>query len=118
WLAAWFFSPVVVWLLSEVPERRARALDAAQISFLRNVARRTWSFFERFVGPEDHWLPPDNYQEHPIAKIAHRTSPTNIGLYLLSTLGAHDFGYISLSELIERLSRTFATLERLQRYRG
>src|SRR4029078_1304835 len=91
---------------------------AAQISFLRNVARRTWSFFERFVGPADHWLPPDNYQEHPIAKTAHRTSPTNIGLYLLSTLAAHDFGYLSLSELIERRTRTFETLEKLPRHLG
>ena len=111
-------SPVLAWLLSAAPTARAQTLDAAQILFLRNVARRTWNFFEHFVGAEDHWLPPDNYQEHPIAKTAHRTSPTNIGLYLLSTLAAHDFGYLSLSELIERLTRTFETLERLPRHLG
>ncbi len=118
WLIAWLVSPVLAWLLSAAPTARAQTLDAAQILFLRNVARRTWNFFEHFVGAEDHWLPPDNYQEHPIAKTAHRTSPTNIGLYLLSTLAAHDFGYLSLSELIERLTRTFETLERLPRHRG
>ncbi len=118
WLAAWFVSPGIVWLLGAVPNRRESALSADHIVFLRGVARRTWSFFERFVGEGDHWLPPDNYQEHPVAKTAHRTSPTNIGLYLLSTLAAHDFGYVSLRELIERLSRSFDTLDRLPRHRG
>ncbi len=118
WLVAWFFSPVLVWLLGVAPAKRSERLQPAQIAFLRNVARRTWNFFECFVGPEDHWLPPDNYQEHPIAKTAHRTSPTNIGLYLLSTLAAHDFGYLSLRQLIGRLSQSFDTLERLPRHRG
>ena len=57
------------------------------------LSRKTWAFFETFVGPEDHWLPPDNYQEHPAAVIAHRTSPTNMGLALLANLAAYDFGY-------------------------
>jgi len=118
WLAAWILSPAIVWYLSAPQAGRARRLTATQVAFLRGVARRTWAFFERFVGAEDHWLPPDNYQEHPIAKVAHRTSPTNIGLYLLSTLGAHDFGYLSLRELVERLNRTFETLERMPRHRG
>ena len=56
---------------------------------------RPGRFFETFVGPEDHWLPPDNYQEHPRAVVAHRTSPTNMGLALLANLAAYDFGYIS-----------------------
>ncbi len=56
--------------------------------------RKTWAFFETFVGPDDHWLPPDNYQEHPVATVAHRTSPTNMGLALLANLSAYDFGYI------------------------
>jgi cellobiose phosphorylase len=118
WLAAWFLAPVVVWFLGSPPKRRDRSLGVTQVAFLRGVARRTWHFFERFVGEDDHWLPPDNYQEHPIAKIAHRTSPTNIGLYLLSTLAANDFGYLSLRETISRLEKTFETLARLPRHRG
>lgn len=118
WLLAWLTSPILVWLLSAAPSPRAQTLAPGQVVFLRGVARRTWNFFEHFVGAEDHWLPPDNYQEHPIPRTAHRTSPTNIGLYLLSTLTAHDLGYLSLSELIERLSRTFETLERLPRHQG
>ena len=84
----------------------------------RMIARRTWRFFETFVGDADNWLPPDNFQEDPQAKIAHRTSPTDIGLLLLSTISAHDFGYIGTLELTERLGFTFATLEKLEKYRG
>ncbi|MEO8574506.1 MAG: glucoamylase family protein, partial [Pyrinomonadaceae bacterium] len=82
------------------------------------IARRTWRFFETFVGDDTSWLPPDNFQEDPEPKIAHRTSPTNIGLLLLSTISAHDFGYIGTLELTERLGFTFATLEKMERVRG
>jgi hypothetical protein len=77
---------------------------------LRKLARKTWRFFETFIGPEDHWLPPDNFQENPAPVIATRTSPTNIGMALLCTLSAHDFGYLSTRRLIERLTATFETL--------
>ncbi|MDP2974631.1 MAG: hypothetical protein Q8N45_00310, partial [Anaerolineales bacterium] len=67
---------------------------------------------------EDNWLPPDNYQEHPVAAVAHRTSPTNMGLALLANLSAHDFGYISTGQLIKRTENTFQTMKKLERYRG
>ena len=81
---------------SSRPLRAASArLTADQLRFLRQFARRTWAFFEAFVGPDDHWLPPDNFQEHPVATVAHRTSPTNMGLALLANVTAYDFGYIT-----------------------
>ena len=82
------------------------------------IARRTWRFFEVFVGDEDNWLPPDNFQEDPQPVVAHRTSPTNIGLLLLATVSAHDFGYVGTIELSERLGLTFETLEKIERFRG
>ena len=82
------------------------------------VARRTWRFFETFVGAEDNWLPPDNFQEDPAPVIAHRTSPTNIGLLLLATVAAHDLGYVGSLEFVERQEMTFATMEKLQKFRG
>ncbi|CAG0946396.1 partial cyclic beta-1,2-glucan synthetase, partial [Anaerolineae bacterium] len=85
---------------------------------LRNLARRTWFFFEQFVGPEHHWLPPDHFQEVPRGIVAHSTSPTNIGLFLLSTLAAYDFGYIGLRGLSARLRETFDSLEKLEKHRG
>ncbi len=85
---------------------------------MRQVARRTWGFFERFVGPEDHWLPPDHFQESPVGIIAHHTSPSNIGLLLTSTLAAYDFGYLDQLGLATRLSTTMDTLGQLERFRG
>ncbi|CAG1013497.1 cyclic beta-1,2-glucan synthetase [Burkholderiaceae bacterium] len=117
-LLLWFVSPLVVWWLNRPIPRREAALNAEQTLFLRLLARRTWAFFETYVGPQDNHLPPDNMQEHPVERIAHRTSPTNIGLSLLANLSAYDFGYITLGQLIERTSATFDTMERLQRHQG
>jgi cyclic beta-1,2-glucan synthetase len=89
-----------------------------QILFLRKLSRKTWAFFETFVGPEDNWLPPDNYQEPPVAAVAHRTSPTNMGLALLANLSAYDFGYISAGQLIERTGNAFRAMQKLERHQG
>ncbi|HVF65574.1 MAG TPA: glucoamylase family protein [Casimicrobiaceae bacterium] len=117
-LALWLASPLFAWWLSRPLVHRQPNLDATQRTFLRTIARRTWAFFEQVVGAEDHWLPPDNLQENPDVVVAHRTSPTNIGLSLLANLAAHDFGYISTGRLLARTADTFETLERLERYRG
>jgi cyclic beta-1,2-glucan synthetase len=85
---------------------------------LRLVARRTWRFFETFVTATDHGLPPDNFQEDPKPTIAHRTSPTNLGLYLLAAVSARDFGWAGTTETIDRLEATLATMGGLQRFRG
>ena len=94
-LLLWLVSPVLAWWISR-PTRAARrkAHASDQIDFLRKLARRTWAYFETFVGPADHWLPPDNYQEVPVGTLAHRTSPTNMGMALLADLAAYDFGYL------------------------
>jgi len=116
-LLAWVFSPLVAFYVSRRRVEDAREFAPKDVRTGRIVARRTWRFFETFVGDEDHWLPPDNFQEDPPV-IAHRTSPTNIGLLQLSTLSAYDFGYLSLIGLVERTEFTFASLEKLQRFRG
>jgi cyclic beta-1,2-glucan synthetase len=95
-----------------------RPLAEADARSLRLIARRTWRFFEAFVTPADNMLPPDNFQEIPEPVAAHRTSPTNIGLYLLSVACAHDFGWIGILEAVERLEATLATMSRMARCRG
>ncbi len=117
-LFLWFVSPVLAWWLSQPIKARVPKLTANQIVFLRLLARKTWAFFETFVSSEENWLPPDNYQENRPIALAHRTSPTNIGLSLLSTLSAYDFGYISTKQLIERIDNTVTTMESLSRYKG
>ena len=117
-LALWLASPLVAWRMSSALPPKKVHLSRKQRIFLRKTARKIWSFFEDFVRAEDNWLPPDNYQEHPAGRVAHRTSPTNIGLSLLSNLTACDFGYITPGHCIERLNNTFDTLNRMERYRG
>ena len=117
-LGLWFASPVIAWWISRPLARRAARLSIDQTRFLRKLARKTWAYFETFIGPEDHWLPPDNFQEHPAAVIGHRTSPTNMGLALLANLSAYDFSYVTGGQLVERTANAFHTMEALERHRG
>ncbi len=116
-LVLWIVSPQVAYWISLPTNRTEPALSVDQAVALRRLARQTWLFFEQMVGPEDHWLPPDHFQESPNLT-AHRTSPTNIGLLLTSTLAAHDLGYTGQLDLITRLQATFDTLDHLEHYRG
>ena len=93
-------------------------ITAANKHELRLTARRTWRYFEVFVTPDDNFLPPDNFQEVPRPVVAHRTSPTNIGLYLLSIVSAQDFGWISIGDAADRLEQTLRVLARLEKYKG
>jgi cyclic beta-1,2-glucan synthetase len=117
-LAAWLASPLVAWRLSRPVVPRRLAPSASEAEALRRIARRTWHFFERFVTAQDNWLPPDNVQEVPEERVAHRTSPTNIGMGLLATLAAHDLGHLSTTGLADRLERTLASVEGLERHEG
>ena len=117
-LVPWMLAPEIA-LWSGRPRRpKAVPLGKGDTSYLRLLARRTWYYFESFAGPEDNWLPPDNYQGPPFEEIAHRTSPTNIGMLLLSTASAWDMGYLGRAELAARGHNVFDALARLERYRG
>jgi len=116
---AWVAAPAIVFAASRAaPVASASELREEDAVDLRLIARRTWRYFERFVKEQESWLPPDNYQEPPQAAIAHRTSPTNIGLYLLSVATARDFGWIGVADMADRLSATLATMSRMERFRG
>ena len=117
-LLLWLLSPLLAWWFDRPLARRRAALTAAQVVFLRRLARRTWSFFELHVAAADNHLPPDNVQEHPVARIAHRTSPTNMGFALLAAVAARGFGYLVTGQLLARLDATLTTMERMPRYRG
>ena len=117
-LALWLVSPAIAWWISLPIQEKSAEFSVEQVEKLHRLARRIWNFFETFVTAGEHWLPPDNFQEYPDPVIAIRTSPTNMGLLLLSTLAAHDFGYLTLRGLTARLARTVETVERLERYRG
>jgi cyclic beta-1,2-glucan synthetase len=115
----WAASPAIARWISEPPKAaEAEPLSASVTQTLRLISRRTWRFFETFVTAEDHFLPPDNFQEDPKPVVAHRTSPTNVGVYLLSAIAARDFGWLGTLEAAERIEATLGTLKQLQSFRG
>ena len=118
-IAVWLLSPVIArWVSLPPHEAASRRFSASQARQFRGIARQTWAYFERFAGPEFHDLPADNFQEVPQPEAARRTSPTNIGLGLLSTVAANDFGWMGLVDMTDRLEAAFASIARLERYRG
>ena len=115
----WAAAPAVARWISLPPRPLGvEPLSPADTKTLRLAARQTWRFFDTFVTPREHALPPDNFQEIPKPIVAHRTSPTNIGLYLLSILAARDFGWLGTLEAVERLEATLATMGSLELFRG
>jgi len=117
-LALWAAAPLVAYALSRPVPTRRTVLGPEDRELLESVARKTWGYFATFVGPEDHALPPDNVQVVPSLTVAHRTSPTNIGMSLLATLAAHDMGFIGTDELAARTDATLTTVEGLERFEG
>jgi cyclic beta-1,2-glucan synthetase len=117
-LLLWLLAPALVWRLSKPGTEDRPDLAEHDLAFLHKTARKTWAFFEQFVAAEDNWLPPDNFQEPEGGVIAHRTSPTNIGLALLANLAAYDFGYLSGSRLLDRCGQTFRSMNTLERFKG
>ncbi len=117
-IALWLAAPAVAYWISRptVPRREELSEDDRQLLF--SLGRKTWAYFETLTGPEDHWLPPDNIQEGRVPVVAHRTSPTNIGMGLLSTLAAHDLGLLPAMEMVDRLDHTLTTVEGLERHQG
>jgi len=115
----WSTAPALALWASRSPTvAQGLAVSEESARDLRLIARRTWRFFETFVTQADNMLPPDNFQEDPRPVIAHRTSPTNIGLYLLSAVAARDFGWAGTIETIERLEAAFASMQKLPRFKG
>ena len=117
-LLLWLCAPLITWLVSRPLPKIVAELSPQQKIYLQKLSRKTWAFFDVLVNETENWLPPDNLQEVPVPVIAHRTSPTNIGLALLSNLSACDFGFITTGQFIDRTQKTFATLGRMERYHG
>jgi cyclic beta-1,2-glucan synthetase len=117
-LALWAAAPLIAFVLSQPTVSREIELGDEDRKLLHDVARKTWRYFEDFMGAEDHALPADNFQETPTPRVAHRTSPTNIGMGLLAGLAAHDFGFIDTDELLQRTGAALSTMEGLERFEG
>ena len=114
----WVAMPFASFILAKPYDREVGGVDTRLIPEIKRYVRDHWSFYEKYVTAEDNHLPPDNVQFAPNEKIAHRTSPTNVGMYLLSVLAARDFGLITTEGLCVRLSETIAVVERMRKWRG
>ena len=118
-LLLWFAAPALAYYSSLLTTPNVVIkIDVTEQRQIRLIARETWLYFEHFVTAYDNWLPPDNFQEDPTPVTAHRTSPTNIGLYFLSTIAAYDFSWINIGELLSRFADTFVSMHRMERYKG
>ncbi|MGE5626949.1 MAG: GH36-type glycosyl hydrolase domain-containing protein [Solirubrobacterales bacterium] len=113
----WILSPLIAWYTG-INQSRVHVLTNGEEEMLRIISRKTWAYFEDFLSEENNWLAPDNYQEYPDNGIAHRTSPTNLGMGLISNITAFDMGYIGTFELIERLEKILNNMESLSTYKG
>ena len=114
WIILWFYSPLFGWFLVYRPpgKQKQKLLPLKDKYFLRKIARRTWRYFADFVNEESSWLPPDNYQVSHQDQLAMRTSPTNIALWLLSAQAAHDFGYLTVDQVVEKLLESATVTEK------
>jgi len=117
-LFLWLVAPAAAFWISKARAPRRLELSAVDREYLLEVARKTWLFFEQLIGPEDNWLPPDNIQPDRTPEVAHRTSPTNIGMGFLATLAAHDLAFLSAEDMTIRLEKMLKTVERLERHQG
>ena len=115
---AWIVSPWIALQVSLPIKHKKEILTSSEQLEIRRWSRKIWAFFEEYVGSEDHWLPPDNVQIDPPNGVAHRTSPTNIGLALLANLAARDFGYIPLAKVHENIEQTLNSIDKLKQWRG
>jgi hypothetical protein len=117
-LLAWIAGPWIAWRISQSFLEDAVSLTDHEQRQLRRIARLTWHFFESHANRINHGLPPDNVQNYCSETIVSTTSPTNIGMGLLSSLAAHDLGYHTASSFLERTEAALKSMHSLERYRG
>ena len=113
----WILSPLYAYSLGRETHRE-RKISPGDELFLKRCAGSIWSFFEDFITAEDHYLPPDNWQEQPAVGLAHRTSPTNIGLAMLSALAAIDLGLSPKQNALGMIENMLTTIDRLPKWHG
>ncbi|MFA5575677.1 MAG: glucoamylase family protein [Tissierellaceae bacterium] len=114
----WLLGPLVAFYISREDREETVAVKKEDIELLRSIGQKTWDFYREITDEKNNYLPPDNFQEYPYNGSANRTSPTNIGFYLLSILSSCDLGYIDADQMIDLVDRTITSLEKLDKWEG
>ncbi len=87
-------------------------------TFLTEQAKDMLEFYQANINEGTHFLPPDNIQFSPVRSVAMRTSPTNMGFYLVALLAARDLEIIDSPTLYNKLESTLTVIEGLDKYKG
>ena len=116
--AAWITAPVAAYAAGKPFCKKVYTPTEEEKQFLEQLACETWEFFKTYCTPQEHGLPPDNVQILPATGVAHRTSPTNIGLMATVICTARRMGFVTLSEMLSRLEAMFNALDHMEQWRG
>ena len=116
----WITEPFILFIISKpiIKKNKVEQLNKKDKDYLRDIAKRTWQYFEDYLKPEYNFLPPDNYQESRTEKVVNRTSSTNIGLALISVISAYDFKFIALDKCLELINQMLETIKKLPKWNG
>ncbi|WP_379969711.1 GH36-type glycosyl hydrolase domain-containing protein [Ectobacillus sp. sgz5001026] len=114
----WLLARPIIVQLNRPPKSISHAWVEEAKPELRDLARHIWSFYERYVTREESWLPPDNVQYQPSELVAHRTSPTNIGIYLACTVASRDLHFTDTEAMLFRIESTLQTVESMEKWKG
>ncbi len=115
---AFFANVPFAYFSANVRKSSSKNINPNDKEKLRSYAAAMWKYYDELCLEGDNYLPPDNFQETPVHRIAHRTSPTNIGLMLLCTLCAKDFGFIDTKTMCDKLEKSISTIEKLEKWEG
>lgn len=113
----WLLGPIVAYNISK-EDREIVQIEEDDIDLFKDIAKKTWGYYKEFTNASNNYLPPDNYQEYPYNGVANRTSPTNIGFYLLSIVSSRDLGFIDTSEMVESVKLTMDTIDKMEKWEG
>ena len=114
----WFFQPPLAYRTGKRKSKKAPPLSSVQAETLAGYCGDMWKFFAENVSEKTHFLPYDNIQFYPGGKVSSMTSPTNIGLYLLSCVCARKIGIIDTAQMEKRLCDTLLSVSKLEKYKG
>ena len=113
----WLIGPAAAYIISKEDIETIEIKDEDS-EFLKRIGRETWEYYRTFTDFKNNYLPPDNFQEYPYNGVANRTSPTNIGFYLIAILSSRDLGFITTGEMVDLIDLTIGTIEGMEKWEG
>ena len=111
-------APFVLYTVSKDINHHQIELKDKKIEEVKELAEKTWKYFEDNLKPEYNYLIPDNYQENREEKLDMRTSPTAIGFSLTSIISAYELEFIDKEKTLFLLEKVLTTVDSLEKWHG